>query len=223
MEADERPDGRGVRLSAAAPYEALIFDLGGVIVSHDNAVLGQRLLSKCAPGTESSALRAIAEAEAYGTGAPLGELHQRLADELGYSGDWETFSADWCCHLAVERSMLAFVEALGRRNRVLIFSNTNAGHWDFLVRSTNGRLAAFESYLSHEIGWLKPSVDAFAHVARAAGVTPGRSLFFDDRAENVDGARAAGFKAEVFASETSLREFLRDQGVTWDEGSALSA
>jgi len=223
VEADERPSGGGVRLTSSAPFEALVFDLGGVIVSHDNAVLGERLLSRCAAGTSSSALRAIAEAEAYGTGTPLASLHQRLAAELGYRGDWQTFSADWCCHLAVDFSMLEFVEALGRRNRVLIFSNTNAGHWEYLVRATSGRLAAFEAYLSHEIGLLKPSSDAFRHVAQAGDIAPGRSIFFDDRADNVEGARAAGFRAEVFVGEAALRELLAREGVAWDEGEALRA
>jgi putative hydrolase of the HAD superfamily len=216
MGADERPPRGGVRLSAAGPFEALIFDLGGVIVNHDNTVLGERLLSRCAWGTPAASLRAIAEAEEFGTGAPIASLHRRLADELGYSGDWETFEADWCCHLAVDPAMLAFVEALARRNRVLIFSNTNAAHWEFLMRASDGRLAAFEAYLSHEIGRLKPSVDAFLHVAHAAGVNPAESIFFDDRNDNVEGAHAAGFQAEVFTDEATLREHLRQQGVPWD-------
>jgi FMN phosphatase YigB (HAD superfamily) len=223
METDERSPGRGVRLSAAGPFDALIFDLGGVIVSHDNAVLGERLLSRCAPGTSSAALRAVGEADAYATGTPIKSLHRRLVQELGYHADWSTFSADWCCHLTVDPSMLDYAEALARRNRVLIFSNTNAGHWEFLVRATNGRLAAFESYLSHEIGRVKPSVDAFLHVARAAALDPRRSIFFDDRADNVEGARAAGFQAEVFTSESALRERLGREGVAWDEDSALRA
>ncbi|HSZ49946.1 MAG TPA: HAD-IA family hydrolase [Caulobacteraceae bacterium] len=223
METDERPPRRGVRLTPTPPFEALVFDLGGVIVSHDNAVLGERLLSRCAPGTGSAALRAIGEDDAFGTGAPIATLHRRLVDELGYSADWTTFQSDWCCHLVIDPSMLDFVEALARRNRVLIFSNTNAEHWDFLIRASKGRLAEFEAYLSHEIGRLKPSVDAFLHVARAAGLDPRRSIFFDDRADNVAGARAAGFEAEVFTSEIALRERLDRDGVTWDEDSALRA
>jgi putative hydrolase of the HAD superfamily len=223
VEADERSADRGVRLSGPAPFEALVFDLGGVIASHDNAFLGERLLSRCAAGTEPDALRAIAEDEAFGTGAPIASLHRRLVDQLGYAAGWETFQADWCCHLELDPSMLRFVEALARRNRVIIFSNTNAEHWAFLVRESNGRLAQFEAYLSHEIGRLKPSIDAFIHVARAAGVDPRRSIFFDDRKDNVEGARAAGFQAEVFAAEAALRERLQRGGVSWDEDPIVSA
>ncbi|HEY2049259.1 MAG TPA: HAD-IA family hydrolase [Caulobacteraceae bacterium] len=223
MEADERPDGGGVRLSAQAPFEALVFDLGGVIASHDNVVLGQRIQSRCVAGTTLDTLRAIGEADEFGTGAPIASLHRRLVEEVGYSADWTTFQADWCCHLALDPSMLGFVEALARRNRVLIFSNTNAEHWDFLVQASEGRLAQFEAYLSHEIGRLKPSVEAFLHVARAAGLEPRRSIFFDDRKDNVEGARAAGFQAEVFTGEAALRERLRQEGVAWAADSELSA
>lgn len=223
MEADERPDGRGVRLSGPAPFEALVFDLGGVIASHDNAFLSERVLSRCAAGTTLVALRAIGEADEFATGAPIASLHRRLVDELDYWGDWETFQSDWCCHLALDPSMLRFVEALAQRNRVLIFSNTNAEHWEFLVRASEGRLAEFEAYLSHEIGQLKPSVEAFLHVARAAELDPRRSIFFDDRKDNVEGALAAGFQAEVFTGEAALRERLRQDGVTWDEASTLRA
>lgn len=194
-----------------------------MIASHDNAVLGERLLSRCRTGTDPDALRAIGENPAFGTGAPIASLHRRLVEELGYAGDWKTFGDDWCCHLALDASMLAFAEALARRNRVIIFSNTNAEHWEFLVRASGGRLGEFEAYLSHEIGRLKPSVEAFLHVARAAGVDPQRSIFFDDREDNVVGARAAGFQAEVFTGETALRERLGRDGVTWDVASTLSA
>jgi putative hydrolase of the HAD superfamily len=203
--------------SLAAPFEALIFDLGGVIVAHDNSVLDERIRSRCAAGMDPAAIRAIGSRDEFGTGeASIAALHQALIEEAGYQGDWETFSADWCCHLEIDPSMLAFVERLAHRNRVLLFSNTNDVHWDFLVAESAGRLAKFEAYLSHEIGQLKPSTAAFSHVARDAGIDPSRSIFFDDRLDNVEGARRAGFRAEVFTNEPDLRRMLLDEGVRLD-------
>lgn len=188
-----------------------------MIVAHDNAVLGARLASRCAPGTTSDAVAAIAQRDAFATGeASIVQLHASLTESLGYVGDWGTFSRDWCCHLAVDPSMLDFVERLGRAHRVLLFSNTNDVHWDFLVEASDGRLAAFEAYLSHEIGQLKPSTQSFIQVARAAGIEPARSIFFDDRADNVEGARAAGFQAEVFTSQEALAAYLTGRGVALD-------
>jgi len=95
---------------------------------------------------------------------------------------------------------------------VLLFSNTNAEHWDFLVRLSAGRLGRFEAYLSHEIGQVKPDAEAFLDVARRAGIEPQRCLFIDDIAANIDGARAVGFEALLFTGQEALEAYLASDG-----------
>ena len=50
-------------------------------------------------------------------------------------------------------------------------------------------------------------------VAAQAGVDPAGCIFFDDLADNVEGARRAGFQAEVFTSQAALVALLREKGV----------
>ena len=198
-------------------YDALIFDLGGVIVPHDNEALRERLVSRCSAPDAADRLTAIAHAASYGNGErTIRQLHADLVSTLGYQGDWPGFVEDWCCHLSLDASMLAFVEGLGERHRVMIFSNTNAQHWDHVVGLSGGRLGRFEAYLSHEIGDLKPALSAYARVAEMACVDPGRCLFIDDRADNVEAARQAGFHAEVFTSQAALTDLLQAAGMTPD-------
>jgi putative hydrolase of the HAD superfamily len=197
-----------------SPYEALVFDLGGVIVAHDNAVLYARLASRCDRGWSVDDVQAIVGLPRWATGAgSISELHACLGDNAGYAADWDTFVEDWCCHFTIDASMLAFLQELRRNHRVMLFSNTNKEHWDYLDGLTQGVLKTFEAYLSHEIGLAKPAVASFEHVARAAGVEASRCIFFDDVLENVEGARRAGFNAEVFTSEAELRRRLKDRGV----------
>jgi FMN phosphatase YigB (HAD superfamily) len=193
--------------------EALVFDLGNVIVRHDNRVLYERLRSRCSEPWTVERIGALAERPDWGTGAPIADLHRELRESAGYSGDWAQLAEDWCCHLVLDGSMLDLVEHLAARHRVMIFSNTNAVHWDSQVAASGGRLARIEAYLSHEIGRLKPDVAAFAKVAELAGIDPARSLFFDDVAANVAGARAAGFQAELFVDEAGLRASLQARGL----------
>ena len=197
----------------AAPFQALVFDLGGVLVAHDNGVLYARLASRCPGACTPETVVALMRRTDWGSGVSIGILHDRLRNELGYPLDWDDFVADWCCHLAVDDSMLDFVERLATHNRVMLFSNTNREHWEFLVSATGGRLAKLEAYLSHEIGSTKPSLRAFELVADQAGIDPARSIFFDDTVENVDGARRAGFQAEVFESQANLAALLESRGV----------
>jgi FMN phosphatase YigB (HAD superfamily) len=194
----------------ALPYEALVFDVGGVIVPHDNELLFRRLAARCTAPDAAERIRPLTMASCYGTGErPIAALHEECRRVLGYDGDWPTFLADWCCHLSIDGAMLALVERLAAAQRVLLFSNTNLEHWQHLVVMTAGALARFEAYLSHEIGQMKPSLAAFRDVAARAGITPARSLFIDDMAENVAAARRAGFKGERFTGQVALERFLR--------------
>jgi 2-haloacid dehalogenase len=104
--------------------------------------------------------------------------------------------------------MLDFVERLAEAHRVLLFSNTNREHWQHLLRLSDGRIGRFEAYLSHEIGDAKPSPAAFAVVAARADIDPGRCLFIDDRMLNVEAARLAGFRAELFTGQSALAHHL---------------
>jgi putative hydrolase of the HAD superfamily len=194
--------------------DALVFDLGNVIVPHDNAVLHARVLSRCTAPDAAERLRVIAHDRRYGTGEQsIADLHRVLVAELGYAGDWPTFVEDWSCHLSLDADMLAFVEQLSRRYRVMIFSNTNQEHWDRALAMSDGRLGKIQAWLSHEIGDIKPALSSFLTVARLAGIDPARSLFFDDLADNVAAARLAGFQAEVFTTKPALETYLMARGL----------
>ncbi len=190
---------------------ALVFDLGGVIVAHDNDVMHRRIAGRCAASFSADHVRHLT-ATRWGTGAPIEALHAELIDMGDYRGDWPTFVDDWCCHLVLDTSMLAYVEALAARHRVMIFSNTNREHWDSQVRASDGRLARIEAHLSHELGTEKPNLDSYQMVAARAGLPQETLLFFDDLPANVEGARRAGWQAEVFTGEAALRTLLADRG-----------
>ena len=197
----------------ATPFQAIIFDLGGVIARHDNRMLVERLASRCPAPAALADVRALLRRQSWETGAPISALHGQLAAELGYGLGWEGFVADWCCHLGLDPAMLAFVRRLASANRVMLFSNTNLEHWEHLVAASGGALAGFEAYLSYELGRAKPSEDAFRLVAERAGIEPARSIFFDDAPANVEGARRAGFEAEIFESQAPLEALLLVRGV----------
>ena len=201
---------------ADEPLQALVFDLGGVIVPHDNDALYARLASRCSAPNAMDLILAESPDARYGTGeVGIPALHERFVTELGYDGDWDLFVQDWCSHLGLDAGMLAFVEQLARSRRVFLFSNTNQVHWDHVNRLSGGALGRLEAYLSHEIGAVKPDLEAFRLVAERAGVEPARSLFIDDRQDNVEAARRAGYQAAHFKDQPSLEALLESRGVRW--------
>jgi HAD superfamily hydrolase (TIGR01509 family) len=195
--------------SGATRFTALIFDVGGVIVPHDNEQLYRTLAGRCLRLPEPATIGEAARDPRYEKGElPIAHLHQRLRQEAGYAPDWHAFVADWCSHLGVDAAMLGYVERLAARRRVLLFSNTNREHWAHLLRLSNGRLGRFEAHLSHEIGDAKPALSAFRRLASRAGVDPARSLFIDDKPVNVAAARQVGFAGVVFTGQADLERYL---------------
>jgi FMN phosphatase YigB (HAD superfamily) len=195
------------------PFDALVFDVGGVIVRHDNEFLFRRLAHRSAAPDAIGRIRAACADSRYNTGElTIASLHAKLAREIGYGSSWDGFVSDWCSHLEFDHDMVALCQRLATSNRVILFSNTNPIHWYHLKNLGAGALGQFESYVSYEIGLAKPAVEAFRSVAERAGIEPARSLFIDDLGENVAGARRAGFRAELFLDQAALERALRLSG-----------
>jgi HAD superfamily hydrolase (TIGR01509 family) len=59
--------------------------------------------------------------------------------------------------------------------------------------------------VSGKVGLIKPDPRIYAAHAEAFELTPAATLFFDDNAANVEGARAAGWNAERYESANGMR------------------
>jgi putative hydrolase of the HAD superfamily len=73
------------------------------------------------------------------------------------------------------------------------------------------------SFYSSDIGWAKPSAEFFTHVVGALRARAEEVLFVDDSQTNVDGASAAGLRAErweIADGLASLRALLSSYGLT---------
>ena len=96
---------------------------------------------------------------------------------------------------------IELLRKLANRYRIFLFSNTNAIHLEAFQQIYTNAFGSkldelFEkTYYSHLIKLRKPDVGAFEYVIRDAGVDPSTTLFIDDYAANVEGAKAAGLQA----------------------------
>ena len=98
-------------------------------------------------------------------------------------------------------------------------SNTNPRHWNTLwrledytpLRRLRHRLA------SHELRVMKPNERAYRHAENVTGFRGEQVLFFDDRRENIEAARAARWRAELVDraedAVPQIREYLVAHGV----------
>ena len=193
-----------------------IFDVGGVLIGHDDALLCRRIAARCdCPERAQPALSCALHDPLLGTGLrSMREVYQQLVAELGFRGDFPEFLELWSSHFHEMTEMIPVLDRLSRDYRIVLFSNTNEGHWSYLMRQNFAVLRyARATYLSYELGLLKPDAASFRSVLEREGYAPGQCFFVDDRAENVAAAQAAGMIAHAFSGASRFEAALSSYGI----------
>jgi len=199
--------------------DALLFDLGRVVFDIDfNKVLA------CWAGHAGCEPAQIAERfssrEEFYHRHETGEISDAeffggLRASLGIGISDAQFLEGWNAIFAGEMPGIApLLERAGKRLPLYAFSNTNSAHVDHFSVAYAGVLGHFrEIFLSSSIGLRKPNAAAFDHVVKAIGVPASRIVFFDDSAENIEGARARGLTAVHVTSPGAVVETLAALGI----------
>jgi HAD superfamily hydrolase (TIGR01509 family) len=125
------------------------------------------------------------------------EFFEGLRRSLGVKLSDAQFLEGWNAIFAGEMpGIAALLARAAARVPLYAFSNTNNAHVEHFSLEYAAVLGHFrEIFLSSAIGLRKPDAAAYDHVVKAIGVDPERIVFFDDLAENIEGAKACGLTA----------------------------
>jgi FMN phosphatase YigB (HAD superfamily) len=103
-------------------------------------------------------------------------------------------------------NLLSFLKESGRR--VFILSNLADYHKEAIERKIPGIFCVCDkNYFSYEIGMHKPEIGIFRRVCENIGEDPGSCVFFDDLAQNVEGAEHAGMIGIQFSNDRIAQIF----------------
>jgi glucose-1-phosphatase len=198
--------------------DALLFDLGRVVLDIDfsKAIACWAGHAGCKP--EAIVARYVRD-EAY-RHHEVGKISDEayfdsLRSSLGIGISDAQFLEGWNAIFTGEMPDIAqLLQRAARHMPLYVFSNTNRSHVEHFSKEYAGLLGHFrELYLSSSIGLRKPDAQAFDHVVAAMGVPASRIVFFDDLAENIDGARACGLTAVQVRSTADVAEALKALGI----------
>ncbi|MDR2065141.1 MAG: HAD family phosphatase [Prevotellaceae bacterium] len=185
----------------------IIFDLGGVIINVDyhktenafknlgisdfDRIFSQVRQSKIVDKLETGN---ISPAEFRKN---LRELCRFNISDTGIDDAWNAMILDFPC------DRIAILDKLRLNYRIFLLSNTNQIHIDYCMRNLNFGMikSKFEKmYLSHEIHMRKPDKKTYQFVLNDAQLQASQTLFIDDTAINVEGAKLAGLNAYHLAN-----------------------
>jgi glucose-1-phosphatase len=198
--------------------DALLFDLGRVVLDIDfsKAIACWANHAGCAP---SDIVERFERGEAY-RHHEIGKISDaayfdslRALLDIRLSDD--QFLEGWNAIFAGEMPGIApLLERAASHMPLYVLSNTNNAHVEHFSVIHADVLGHFrEIFLSSSIGLRKPDAAAYDHVVKAIGVPASRIVFFDDSAENIEGARARGLTAVHVTSPADVADTLAALGI----------
>lgn len=195
----------------------IVFDVGKVLVHYDPHLAYAELLPEIAEremflaevctgdwNAEQDRGRSWEEAEAEAIG--------RHPDKAGLI---RAFRRNWhrMVSHAYEDSVTVLRALIARGHDVTLLTNFAADTFAEAQKRFPFLTEPRGVTVSGLVRLLKPDVEIYRRHAADFGLEPAATLFFDDSPKNVEGAREAGWKAEVFESAAGMRESLRWHGI----------
>jgi len=203
----------------------IVFDLGGVLIricrgwSEACIAAGLEVRGESSSHTASGGRHEWAEKHGIGS-ISSEEFYRRASESMSglYSPDdvRRVHDAWLISEYEGVAELIDSIRAGGLSTGVL--SNTNHAHWVRLTSRRMGGTGEFacagmvdHPHASHLLGLMKPSVEIYRAFERMTGYSDrvGEILIFDDLAENVEAARACGWRAEQIDHTTETAQQVR--------------
>jgi glucose-1-phosphatase len=198
----------------------LLFDLGGVIINIDfnQVALSFNALSK----KDISFIRQQVEERRLFYNHEVGKwtdaefrtsvnhmLETTLPDEQ-IDQAWNSMLFD------IPRERIDLLKELRKKYNLYLLSNTNAIHILEVNRilQRNNQVGSLEelfdkTYYSHLIRLAKPSADCYRYVLQDAGIRAEETLFIDDSAANIQGAKQIGIQTVHLQAPATILDIFR--------------
>jgi len=203
--------------AVAEPVEAVVFDLGGVLMDFDfdRANLAAARVSGLSADEVRRRLFSSPDFLAFERGhlTPQ-DFHTKLQNLLGIQMPYALFCDAWNGIFKGEiEPTVTLLRGLRSRVKVGVLSNTNVIHFEYL-RVRMGLLTELDHvYASHEIGSRKPNAECFHHVLGRMGVSAKRTVFVDDLLENIEAAQVLGMRGIHAVNSHAVQNGLRELGL----------
>ncbi|MCU6667588.1 glucose-1-phosphatase [Enterobacteriaceae bacterium H4N4] len=194
-----------------------IFDLGNVIVDIDfNRVLGSWSDFSRVPLATLKQSFTMGEAfHQHERGEISDEVFaEKLCHEMDLPLSYEQFAHGWqAIFVGIRPEVIAIMHKLREQgHRVVVLSNTNRLHTTFWPDEyPDVKAAADKIYLSQEMGMRKPEARIYQAVLQAEGYPAADAVFFDDNADNIEGANTLGITSILVTGKQTIPDYFAKQ------------
>jgi 2-haloacid dehalogenase len=205
------------RVKTASNVEAVVFDLGGVLIDWDPRYLYRRLFDSEKETERFLVTVCTSEWNAeLDRGRSFEEMVALLCSKHPEKrGEIEAYWLRWGEMLG--ESFEGSVKILEELHSAgyLLYALTNWSAETFhIARERYGFLSLFrEIIVSGEVGLIKPEPAIYELLIERTGIEPSRTVFIDDREENAHEADLLGFVSVTYQGPSHLRQRLTELGL----------
>ncbi len=200
--------------TSESPVRTLIFDLGNVLIGVDIQAARARFAGSHGKIRDGSLIHDPALLERFQKGwiDPVSFFREAFPFSR-FHLSYEACEELWNGIFFPIQPMLDLLPALSRHYVLVMLSNTNVVHTEY-VRKTYPIFDFFRVLIfSHEVGLLKPDPSIYRLALEKSGSAPEETLFIDDTEENVAGAAALGIRSFQFIEAGKLLKELYSIGI----------
>jgi glucose-1-phosphatase len=192
------------------PIRNIVFDIGWVFVRLNYTPILDFLRARGAEVSDRASMLARVQLDDHESGRLHGHgLLEQLAALAPQPVSLEEMHERWVSMFELEPAMVDLAHRLSERYRVFLLSNIGDLHWAHLSREYRLHAIGEGALPSYLAGVMKPHAGIYAEAERRFALEPAATLFIDDRADNIEGARARGWRGIVHQAYPGTLSALR--------------
>lgn len=192
----------------------VIFDYGQVIIHFEPKYMTEKYIE---PGEDADLLQNVVFDRLYWDRLDAGTItneetmslvKERLPERLHEIADRIYYN--WIYNIPEIDGMADLVRELKNEHGIRVFLLSNISKYFSSHRDEIPILSEFEKCIfSAECGYIKPNHDIFEYLCKECGINKEESIFVDDNANNIKGAREFGLNGYLFDGDARrLKEYL---------------
>ena len=192
----------------------IVFDVGGVLVRLRYGPFIEYLAAAGADVRDLRTWAAVVGLEHHESGKLSGaRFLERVATSVPRALDRDELGRRWLDMFAPDEQMIALARGLMGDYRVFLLSNVGDLHWAHLDENYGIAGLVHGALPSFAAGVIKPDEAIYRAAEAEFGLDPAETVFIDDLAPNVAGARSCGWSAIEHRDIAATRAALAALGV----------
>ena len=199
-------------------YDAVICDLGNVLVNFDHNIAVKKILEHT-PKKEEDIYNLFFD-------SPITALYEEgkiASDEFFYSVkeylkldiDYDDFLPIWneiFFETPLNIKMHDFLRSIKKDYKLIMLSNISKTHFEFLKKAMDIFKEFDKLILSYEAGFRKPTFEIYKLALESMEVSKDRAFYVDDRRDLIEAASKFGIKGIAFNGEQAFNKLKEEFG-----------